>query len=93
MNGQMQQVIVYSNPIEAALWNGDYAGVIFPVSCGVVLFFVLFLISNWLLSKVLLVVCNRFNLSFWNVQNYPAYTAIFISLLISSVVAYKMMIF
>lgn len=43
----MQEVIVYRNPMEAAIWNSIMSsGALFPVMCGVVVFFVAFLIIN-----------------------------------------------
>lgn len=42
----MQEVIVYRNPLEAALWNTLMSGEFFPVVVGVVVFFVVFLALN-----------------------------------------------
>jgi hypothetical protein len=46
----MQQIIVYRNPLEAALWNGQYGAYVFPVICGVVVFLVAFLLLNKIMN-------------------------------------------
>lgn len=47
----MQEVIIYRNPAEAALWNAIMGGSFFPVIVGIVVFFCVFLTANRLLNK------------------------------------------
>lgn len=47
----MQSIIVYRNPLEAAMWEGIMSGSFFPVILGVVVFFCAFLAMNQLLNK------------------------------------------
>jgi hypothetical protein len=42
----MQQVIVYRNPAEAAFWNMLSDGSMFPIICGIAIFFIVFLAIN-----------------------------------------------
>lgn len=42
----MQEVIVYRNPAEAALWHAMQGGEFFLVIAGVVVFFIVFLTLN-----------------------------------------------
>lgn len=46
MNNQIHQVIVYNNPLEAALWSGQYGAYIFPVIAGVFVSVCVFLLLN-----------------------------------------------
>lgn len=47
----MQEVIIYRNPMEAAMWNAIMDGSFFPVIVGVVVFFCVFLATNRVLNK------------------------------------------
>lgn len=47
----MQEIIVYRNPMEAALWSTIMSGDFFPVIVGVVVFFLVFLGVNRILNK------------------------------------------
>mgnify|MGYP001577721144 CR=1 FL=1 len=47
----MQEIIVYRNPLEAALWSAIMSGDFFPVIVGVVAFFCVFLAANRVLNK------------------------------------------
>lgn len=47
----MQEIIVYRNPMEAALWNTIMSGDFFPVIVGVAVFFLVFLGANRILNK------------------------------------------
>ena len=48
----MQSVIVYRNPLEAMMWESLMtSNVLWPIICGIVVFFALFLASNYLLEK------------------------------------------
>lgn len=40
----MQEVIIYRNPLEAAMWRSFEGASVFPVACGVVVFFAVFLL-------------------------------------------------
>ena len=42
----MQSIIVYRNPLEAAMWETIMSGSFFPVIVGVVVFFAVFLAAN-----------------------------------------------
>jgi hypothetical protein len=44
-------IIVYRNPAEAAFWEMVSGGELFPVICGVVVFFITFIAVNYLLTK------------------------------------------
>ena len=47
----MQEIIVYRNPAEAAMWNLLGSANAFPIMVGVVAFFVVFLAVNRLLTQ------------------------------------------
>ena len=47
----MQEIIVYRNPLEAALWSAIMDGSFFPVIVGVVAFFCAFLAVDRVLNK------------------------------------------
>ncbi len=47
----MQEIIVYRNPMEAALWNTIMSGDFFPAIVGIVVFFLVFLGVNRILNK------------------------------------------
>lgn len=47
----MQEIIVYRNPMEAALWNTIMSGDFFPVIVGVAVFFLVFLGANRILNR------------------------------------------
>lgn len=47
----MQEIIVYRNPMQAALWHTIMSGDFFPVIVGVVVFFLVFLGANRILNK------------------------------------------
>lgn len=47
----MQEIIVYRNPMEAALWNTIMSGDFFPVIVGVAMFFLMFIGANRVLNK------------------------------------------
>ncbi len=47
----MQEVIVYRNPMEAAMWHALSGGEFFPIIVGIVVFFAVFLTVNALLNK------------------------------------------
>ena len=47
----MQEIIVYRNPLEAAMWHTVMSGEFFPVIAGVVVFFAVFLPLNHFLSQ------------------------------------------
>ena len=55
----MQEIIVYSNPMEAALWNTIMSGDFFPVIVGVAVFFLVFLGANRILNKGRFLGANR----------------------------------
>jgi len=38
----MQQIIIYRNPVSAAVWNGDYGIYLVPIMAGVLVFFLTF---------------------------------------------------
>ncbi len=42
----MQEVIVYRNPGEAAIWHALQNGEFFPVIVGIIVFFAVFLLAN-----------------------------------------------
>lgn len=46
----MQEIIVYRNPGEAALWHALTSAEFVPVICGIVVFFVAFLLANRILT-------------------------------------------
>lgn len=48
----MQEVIVYRNPIEAAVWSAIMNGSFMPVIAGVLVFFVVFVGFERVLNKV-----------------------------------------
>lgn len=45
----MQSIIVYRNPLEAAIWE---SGAIFPVIAGVVVAVIVALATNWVCEKI-----------------------------------------
>ncbi len=47
----MQEVIVYRNPLEAAMWHAMMAGEFFPIIVGIVVFFAVFLTAHGLMVK------------------------------------------
>lgn len=47
----MQEIIVYRNPLEAALWSSVMDGSFFPVIVGVVAFFCVFLAVNRVINN------------------------------------------
>lgn len=47
----MQEIIVYRNPMEAAMWQALMSGEFFPAVIGVVVFFAVFLSLHSLLVK------------------------------------------
>ena len=48
----MQEIIVYRNPMEAAFWHSMSNGELFPVLCGIVMFFTVFLAANAVMNKI-----------------------------------------
>jgi hypothetical protein len=48
----MQEIIVYRNPLEAAMWNSFMNGDFFPVIAGIVVFFAVFLVSHAVARKI-----------------------------------------
>lgn len=68
-----QSIIVYRNPLEAAMWEGLMDGSIFPVIVGVIVFFAVFLTVNRF-------VVERY--WGWNSRDVPTYTALAISAVI-----------
>lgn len=42
----MQSIIVYRNPLEAAMWETIMSGSFFPVIVGVIAFFAVFITAN-----------------------------------------------
>lgn len=42
----MQSIIVYRNPLEAAMWETIMSGSFFPVIVGVIVFFAVFIAAN-----------------------------------------------
>lgn len=48
----MQEVIVYRNPLEAALWQSLSGAEFFPVIVGILAFFVSFIIVNAVIGLV-----------------------------------------
>jgi len=47
-----ESIIVYRNPLEKAIWEGEYAGVIFPVIVSMCVFMLLFLTLNWIYTSL-----------------------------------------
>lgn len=47
----MQEVIVYRNPMEAAMWKFVMSADFFPIICGIVVFFTVMLTLHSLVSK------------------------------------------
>ena len=78
----MQSIIVYRNPIEAAFWEGVTNGSFFPVICGVVVFFAVFLTIH---VQVVERFCH-------NRQAWPSYLNLFVSGCIGCAIIYKMSI-
>ena len=48
----MQEIIVYRNPLEAAMWNSFMNGDFFPVMVGIAVFFAVFLASHAVACKI-----------------------------------------
>ena len=48
----MQEIIVYRNPLEAAIWQGLKGGEFIPVFGGIGVFFAVFLLSNAVCDKL-----------------------------------------
>jgi hypothetical protein len=48
----MQEIIVYRNPLEAAMWSSFMSGDFFPVMVGIAVFFAVFLVSNAVCVKI-----------------------------------------
>lgn len=48
----MQQIIVYRNPVEAAMWNSVTSAEFVPIMCGIIAFFVVFLITQAVFDKL-----------------------------------------
>ena len=48
----MQEIIVYRNPMEAAMWHSLSNGELFPVLCGIIVFFATFLFTNAVMNKI-----------------------------------------
>lgn len=46
-------IIVYHTPMEKALWEGDYAGVLVPVILAVTAFFVVFFLIDRIIPQKL----------------------------------------
>jgi uncharacterized membrane protein YjjP (DUF1212 family) len=47
----MQEIIVYRNPVEAALWSGEYSGILIPILAGCIVFFLTFIINEKLFAR------------------------------------------
>lgn len=47
----MQEVIVYRNPVEAAIWHALSSASLIPIIAGVISFFIVFLAANRLLTR------------------------------------------
>ena len=47
----MTEVIVYRNPLEAAMWRGLMDGSFLPVIAGIIVFFCVFLLLNKILNR------------------------------------------
>lgn len=71
----MQSIIIYSNPLEAIIWDTLMSGSLFPIILWIVSFLLFFIFSNWILKLV----TNKVWFDKWY-----SYIAIFISCLISS---------
>lgn len=48
----MQQIIVYSSPAEAAIWNALSGAEAFPVMLAIVAFFIVFLSTNHMMENM-----------------------------------------
>jgi len=48
----MQEIIVYRNPIEAALWQGVTSEYFVPIFCGMFAFFVMFIAATKLFERL-----------------------------------------
>lgn len=85
----MQEIIVYRNPLEAAMWHGIMDGSFFPVIVGVLVFFAVFLGLNALLEKIdRRLYRMRSRLSYDKVGG--AYFSMFFAALIAFAVMYRM---
>lgn len=47
----MQEIIIYRNPLEAAMWQAMSGGQLFPIAVGLVVFFAVFLAVNPLIER------------------------------------------
>ena len=64
----MQSIIVYRNPLEAAMWEGIMSsGALWPVMVGVAVFFAVFLIADRLIVR------RWFGAHHYRVRNVPYY--------------------
>jgi hypothetical protein len=66
----MQSIIVYRNPLEAAMWEGFMSGSFFPIIVGVIVFFAVFLAANRFIVE---------RYWGWNSRDVPTYVALAIS--------------
>jgi hypothetical protein len=69
----MQSIIVYRNPLEAAMWEGIMGGNFFPVIVGVIVFFAVFLAANRFIVE---------RYWGWNSRDVPTYVALAIGAVI-----------
>lgn len=78
-----QSIIVYRNPMEAAFWEGASNASFFPIVVGVVAFFIVFLLIQYL-------IVDRFYR--WNRNSLPTNLNLFVSAVVGALVVYKMWI-
>ena len=57
----MHQIIVYRNPAEAAFWNLMSDGSLFPITCAIVIFFIVFMAIN----QIAMMKWTSFNIPKW----------------------------
>jgi hypothetical protein len=80
----MQEVIVYRNPMEAAMWQLVTSGEFFPVIVGVIVFFAVFLTANS--------VCARIWGQWGQAATYRTYACIALGAIAGAVTVWKMWI-
>ena len=83
----MQEIIVYRNPMEAAVWQAMSGGQLFPIIVGVVVFFAVFLAVNSLMERF---APRKYRA--WNYGNLRSYTALAIGAIAGVLTVYGMWI-
>jgi hypothetical protein len=56
----MQEIIVYRNPADAAIWHALSSAALIPIIAGVIMFFITFLLANRLFTQG-----RQFNVASW----------------------------